>query len=91
MLRRPKFGFDTKRVLKIVRRLQAVGESVRSSRVSKLDLKDPKDAPFIEVAESGKAAVVVTFNPKHFPKTLGFMVVDPTSVLRALRALGSIP
>jgi putative PIN family toxin of toxin-antitoxin system len=85
VLRRPKFGFDEKRVVKIVRRLQRVGERVKIARRPALPpLPDPKDAPFVEVAAVGKAALVVTFNPKHYPKTLGFMVVDAGSTLGAL-------
>ena len=85
VLLRPKFEFDSKRVLKIVRRLQHVGERVKIARKPTLPhLSDPKDAPFVEVGAVGKAAVVVTFNPKHFPRTVGFMVVDAVSVIRAL-------
>jgi putative PIN family toxin of toxin-antitoxin system len=61
VLLRPRFAFDEKRVLRIVRRLQFVGERVKVTRRPTLPrLVDPDDAPFMEVALVGRAAAIVT-------------------------------
>lgn len=40
-------------------------------------LKDEKDRPFIEVAISGKADLILTFNPKDFMEPPGLPVMKP--------------
>jgi putative PIN family toxin of toxin-antitoxin system len=54
------------------------GELV-SAHPLKASLKDPSDAPFIEVAIAGRADALVTGNGKHFPQSLlpGIPVLNP--------------
>jgi predicted nucleic acid-binding protein len=86
VLLRPHFGFDEKRVRRLVRRLQWVGKRAHPTRreMEGVRLRDPSDAPFMEVAVAGGAAVIVTYNPRHFPRSAGFMVEKAGAVLRAL-------
>jgi putative PIN family toxin of toxin-antitoxin system len=88
VLVRPRFSRterDLHRIRRLVRRLQWIGERVRVPIPPPAVItRDPKDAPFLEVALAGKAEVLVTFNPRDFRATPGFMVADPKDVLQAL-------
>jgi putative PIN family toxin of toxin-antitoxin system len=65
VLSRPKFGFDVEDVHAMLEGLESVGESV-FARALAVDLPDPDDLPFLEVAAAGRADALVTGNIRHF-------------------------
>jgi len=85
VLARPRFALDPVDVAEVTRQLEADGERVATS-ASVVQLPDADDLPFIEVALSGKADVLVTGNARHFPKGLGVVVLSPRDLLQRLEA-----
>ena len=78
VLRRPKFGFDTRLVDDLLEFLKSEGELARAVPLP-LSLPDPDDAMFLEVASAGGVDYVVTGNIRHFPTDAchGIPVVSP--------------
>ena len=70
VLARPRFGFDVEDVSAVVEGLEWVGEAVFAKPLA-VELPDPDDLPFLEVAAAGKADALVTGNPRHFKPLRG--------------------
>lgn len=86
VLKRAKFSFEHKKVDDIINFFRA--ECVLISPDPRaLKLKDPGDAPFIEVAASSGASYLITGNIAHFPKhyTKTFRVITPARFLSLYR------
>lgn len=83
VLLRPKFRFSKPLVAELVGFFKDFGESVVAMPLN-VDLPDPSDAPFLEVALSGKAEYLVTGNLKHFPRahTKEVAILSPADFLR---------
>ncbi len=93
VLGRARFGFDPGDVGPVIRQLEAGGEGV-VARPLAVELPDPDDLPFLEVAVAGGADAVVTGNARHFVPvegTHGVKVMSPTDALRALTGKGRRP
>ena len=65
MLLRLRFGFMPEEVTALLDFLAAEGEPVLAEALG-LELSDPGDVPFLEVAITGKAEALVTGNLRHF-------------------------
>ena len=85
VLARPRFALDPADVGEVLRQLEADGERVSAS-ASGARLPDRDDLPFLEVALSGKADALVTGNARHFPESLGVVVLSPRALLQRLEA-----
>lgn len=84
VLARKKFNFSEAMVNQILDYLVTTGERVCAVPL-KIKLKDPFDLPFIEVAVSGLADVLITGNKKHFPqKLISTRIVAPQEFLQGL-------
>jgi putative PIN family toxin of toxin-antitoxin system len=69
VLLRPRFGFQPDDVRILLEYLEQEGEPV-VARPMKLELDDPDDLPFLEVAVAGAADSLITGNVRHFrPKS----------------------
>lgn len=67
VLHRRKFSFDTEDVSDLLDQIEA--ESIRiSAPPLGIDLPDPEDLRFLEVAVAGGAESLVTGNARHFKK-----------------------
>lgn len=84
VLARPKFAFDGERTDAVLDYLEHTGE-LTAATPWPLDLPDPDDAVFLEVAAAGRADYVVTGNLRHFPsrKRRGLTVVTPAEFIEA--------
>jgi len=65
VLARPKFAFAAHDVATLLAYLAAWGEPVVAEPV-RVQLPDPDDLPFVEVALTGRADALVTGNPRHY-------------------------
>jgi putative PIN family toxin of toxin-antitoxin system len=82
VLSRPRFGFEAAAVATFLQGIES-GERIDAPSLD-LDLPDPDDAPFVEVAVAANADALVTGNRRHFPPSCGAMVVSPAELLRRL-------
>lgn len=82
VLTRGKFHLDPQLVEFVLAHIHSVGERVNAQPVDDA-LPDPKDRPFLEVALSGWAEVLITGNKKHFPAKVrkGIKIMGPTEFL----------
>lgn len=87
VLLRAKFRFRGRDVEALLDFIARHGETVPSSPLPQ-PLPDPWDEPFLEVAISGGAEVLVTGNLRHFPKSArgGMRVLSPDEFLSRYRA-----
>ena len=87
VLTRPKFSFDRALVDELIGFLESAGSPTLAAPLA-VDLPDPWDQMFIEVAVSSGADFLVTGNLKHFPENAreGVRVVSPRDFLDALLA-----
>lgn len=87
VLRRPRFGFSVAAVALLLEFVALNGERVVARPLSPAGA-DPSDQPFLEVAVSGAADLLVTGNRRHYPRSpVGSVrVVDPAEALRQLLA-----
>lgn len=69
VLQRPKFRFQTDKVVALLDYIEHRGHTVASSPLP-ISLPDPGDQPFLEVAFSAQAICLVTGNQAHFPPRL---------------------
>jgi putative PIN family toxin of toxin-antitoxin system len=78
VLGRAKFGFRSSDVRDLLAMLRTDGETVVAVPLD-LQLPDPADAPFLEVALAAAAVCIVTGNAKHFPSRArkGMLVLAP--------------
>ncbi len=81
VLRRPKFGFDRRNVDELLEECAENGHFLTAPPLG-LDLPDPADVIFVEVAFAAQAPLV-TGNSRHFPsdRSQGILVVSPTVFL----------
>jgi putative PIN family toxin of toxin-antitoxin system len=70
VLARPRFGFAEADVAGLLRYLATWGEHVVAPPLD-LELPDPDDVPFLEVAVAGRAAALITGNLRHFRPVRG--------------------
>lgn len=82
VLARPKFYFDADTVADLMDFIEQISEPVAPTPWG-LDLPDPADAMFLEVALAGPADYLVTGNLKHFParKRRGVKAATPAQFL----------
>ena len=81
----PRLRLDPAAVQEVLRFLNDDADSVTAMPLN-LDLPDPDDLPFLEVAAETQA-VLVTGNKKHFPQTIvtPIQVASPRELLDILR------
>jgi len=87
VLTRSKFEFDRELVEELIGFLESAGSPTLATPLA-VDLPDPWDQMFIEVAVSSGADFLVTGNLKHYPEEVrsGVKVVSPREFLDALLA-----
>jgi putative PIN family toxin of toxin-antitoxin system len=87
VLARPAFNFPRARVQEVLSSFEHEGKMVVAERLD-VELPDPDDLPFLEVAFAGRADALVTGNLKHYPPAsrCGVRVVGPAAYLRLLEA-----
>ena len=85
VLTRSKFSFNRDLVDELIGFLEPAGSPTLAAPLA-LDLRDPWDLMFIEVAVSAGADFLVTGNLKHFPENArtGIRVVSPREFMDAL-------
>ena len=85
VLSRPKFSFDPHLVEELIGFLESAGLPTLADPLA-LELPDPWDQMFVEVAVSSAADFLITGNLKHFPENarMGVRVVPPREFLDAL-------
>lgn len=89
VLRRKKFQFSPDLVSTVLEQIRSEGEVVASTPLP-VELVDPSDHPFLEVALAGPARCVITGNVKHFPasKRHGMNVLTPAEFIEFYRKEG---
>jgi putative PIN family toxin of toxin-antitoxin system len=82
VLGRQEFGFDGKAVEALMTFFAATAEHTQAASTTST-LPDPDDQPFLEVANSSAADVLVTGNLRHFPKSAAgdVVVMNPAQYL----------
>lgn len=70
VLHRPRFGFAPADVATLLAYLTTWAEPI-VARPLALELPDPDDVPFLEVASAGAAEALITGNPRHFHPVRG--------------------
>ena len=89
VLGRPRFGLSASAVKRLLSALPPTGH--RRGRALQLELPDPDDLIFVVVACATDERVIVTGNPRHFPKNamrkLGVTILSPRQALERLEAM----
>ena len=82
VLGRPKFKFETEKVVAFLDHIQHLGLTAASSLLLQ-SLPDPDDEPFLEVAIAAQAVCLITGNRVHFPSDLcqNIKVLSPNEFL----------
>jgi putative PIN family toxin of toxin-antitoxin system len=82
VLRRPKFQFRPEQIQALMEQIRAEGHVVAGEPLP-VELPDPADEPFLEVAVAGDAQGLITGNTKHFPpsRCRGITVFSPREFL----------
>ena len=70
VLSRPKFDFDAEDVRAMLEGIEWIGETVFASPLP-VELPDPDDLPFLEVAAAARADALVTGNTRHYRPAKG--------------------
>ena len=88
VLPRPKFGFTPSLVEALLEVIDAEGLGVAAPPVP-VELPDPDDQAFLEVAVAIRADALVTGNLRHYPVAARRLVpvTDPAAFLRSLRVV----
>ena len=86
ILRRKKFNFDPQNIEAIITQIKEEGIHIDPLPLNAA-LPDKDDAPFLEVAVSGRVDVIVTGNKKHFPKAYSknIEILSPSEFLKAFK------
>jgi len=86
VLKRDKFGFDSKHIDSILIQIKEEGVPVSPLPVNEI-LPDEDDLPFLEAAISANAGFIVTGNKKHFPEEnyKNVKVVSPAEFIEEYR------
>lgn len=84
VLSRRELEIEADQIKTILGCLRLLGESLTAVPLMDSPLPDQDDLPFLEVAGSGLADVLVTGNIKHFPPAnrSGVRVMSPTDFLK---------
>jgi uncharacterized protein len=69
VLERPRFDFDPGAVEDVLELFATEGEAVTAPPLA-VELPDPDDLPFVEVAAAGRADALVTGNLRHYPEAV---------------------
>ena len=85
VLSRPRFQFRQQNVDAILKVIEAEGMLIRPQPLD-MELEDPGDLPFIEVAAADKGALLVTGNQKHFKgcEAIGVKLITPAELVSRL-------
>ncbi|MBM3493419.1 MAG: putative toxin-antitoxin system toxin component, PIN family [Armatimonadetes bacterium] len=85
VLIRPRFRFPRGQVKALLTQIESEGEFVAASPLT-LDLPDPSDRPFIEVAVAAVADALITGNRRHYPSGVAGVVpvLSPSEALAML-------
>lgn len=75
VLSRPGFGFAAEDIGAVLEGIEGGGETVFAKPLP-LELPDPDDLPFLEVAVAGRADALVTGNLRHYQPVRGKHVVE---------------
>lgn len=87
VLKRPKFHFEEVKVDELIAFLDRFGEYVSALLHPHL-IPDPGDIPFLEVALTGKAEVLITGNKRDYgPPPRGLKILTPSEFLDYYRKL----
>jgi putative PIN family toxin of toxin-antitoxin system len=70
VLSRPRFDFDPEDVHSVLAGIEWNGETVFASPLP-VELPDPDDLPFLEVADAASADGLITGNPRHYRPVSG--------------------
>ena len=84
VLERPRFDFDPGDVEDVLKLFATEGEAVTAPPLA-VELPDPDDLPFVEVATAGRADALVTGNLRHYPAAVlpaGVRVVAVADFIR---------
>lgn len=88
VLGRPRFGLSGSVVNRLLSALPPTG--YRRGVVVRVKLPDPHDLPFVAVACATSDKMIVTGNPRHFPKTLlrplGVTILSPRQAAERLES-----
>jgi uncharacterized protein len=90
VLSRPTFDFDPRDVRAMLEGLEWIGETVFATPLT-VELPDPDDLPFLEVAAAGKADALVTGNSRHYRPAKGrhdIRILTPRELLDLLAKEG---
>ncbi len=89
VLERPRFGLSPSAVKRLLSALPPTGH--RRGRPRQLELPDPDDLIFVAVACATDDRVIVTGNPRHFPKAamrkFGVTILSPRQALERLEEM----
>ncbi len=85
VLSRPKFraAIAPSMIEQLLSSFITSGEKI-DALAADLDLPDPDDIPFLEVALTGRADALVTGNARHFHPSHGITIVSPSGLLKLL-------
>jgi putative PIN family toxin of toxin-antitoxin system len=83
VLARPRFKFDPKRVHEVLNKIEADGLAIDAGKETDLDLPNPDDEAFLEVALAASADFLVTGNLADYPpdKRRGGNVISPAAFM----------
>ena len=86
VLRRKKFHFPPDLIITVLEQIRSEGEVVASTPLP-VELADPSDLHFLEVALAGHARCLITGNIKHFPasRRSGMKVFTPAEFIEFYR------
>ncbi len=88
VLQRTKFGFDPRDLRTLLAALASLAEHVTAVPLD-LELPDPDDLPFLEIAACAQADALVTGNARHFRPLQGRHRVAVVSPARAVASFRS--
>jgi putative PIN family toxin of toxin-antitoxin system len=82
VLARKKFGFDPAPIADLLLYIESEGQHVTAVPL-KVELPDPGDVPFLEVAHAARADALVSGNVRHYPLSSrrGIIVLTPADFL----------
>lgn len=86
VLHRPKFRFPVDLIETLLEQIRSEGEVI-ASVPQPIELPDPDDQSFLEVALAGHARCLITGNIKHFPtkNRRGLKVLTPAKFIEFYR------
>ena len=85
VLLRPKFKFSEDLVEVVINGIEEIGIPLERIR-SNINMPDPKDVVFYEVALAKESSFLITGNIKHFPKEP--FIVTPSEMIQIINSVG---